>query len=157
MGMTPKSGRTPSLKSRAVALLSRREHSRQELLRKLQPHSEMPGDIEAVLDELERAGWQSDARFAQGLVQRKAHKQGAARILDELRQHGIPAEQMVELREALRGSELPRACEVWQRRFGGELPQAPADYARQARFLAGRGFSHDVVKKILAGGCPSDS
>ena len=42
----------PSLRSRAVAILARREHSRAELARKLAPHAESREEVEAVLDEL---------------------------------------------------------------------------------------------------------
>ena len=45
--------------------------------------------------------------------------------------------------------EIDRARAVWQRKFG----EAPADYkekARQIRFLAARGFSFDVISKILS-------
>ncbi|MFQ6722236.1 RecX family transcriptional regulator, partial [Bordetella pertussis] len=44
-----------------------------------------------------------------------------------------------------------RALAVWQKRFG-EKPADRAAYARQARFLAGRGFAHDVIRRILGGG-----
>ena len=66
----------PSLKMRAVGYLSRREHARAELARKLAPHAEDPAEIEAVLDALEKEGWLSTERFAQSLVHRRASRQG---------------------------------------------------------------------------------
>ena len=48
-----------SLKARAVGLLSRREHSRAELQRKLAPHAEDPASLETLLNELEQGGWLS--------------------------------------------------------------------------------------------------
>ncbi|HEY7805405.1 MAG TPA: hypothetical protein VIC30_13365, partial [Orrella sp.] len=50
------------LKTRAVRWLAAREHTRGELARKLKPYTDNPEDIETVLDDLEREGWQSDAR-----------------------------------------------------------------------------------------------
>ena len=47
---------TLSVKGRALRLLSGREHSRAELLRKLAPYEEEPGQLERVLDELQLAG-----------------------------------------------------------------------------------------------------
>ena len=58
-----------SLLQRAVALLARREHSRIELARKLELRLEDGqdrGDIDAVLDELERRKLLSEERFASG-------------------------------------------------------------------------------------------
>lgn len=146
---TPPKG--PSLKMRAVGYLSRREHARDELARKLAPHAEDPDEVERVLDALEKEGWLSTERFAQSLVHRRASRQGAARIVQELRQHGVDDAQVSELREQLRATEYERALEVWQKRFGAR-PEGRAAYAKQARFLASRGFAHDVIRRILGAG-----
>ena len=66
----PRSGL--SLRARAVGLLSRREHSRVELSRKLAVHAQSPDELNALLDALAKEGWQSDERYVQGLVHRKA-------------------------------------------------------------------------------------
>ncbi|MGE8655556.1 MAG: recombination regulator RecX [Achromobacter sp.] len=146
---TPPKG--PSLKMRAVGYLSRREHARDELARKLAPHAEDADEVERVLDALEKEGWLSTERFAQSLVHRRASRQGAARIVQELRQHGVDDVQVSELREQLRATEHQRAFEVWQKRFGAK-PEDRAAYAKQARFLASRGFAHDVIRRILGAG-----
>ena len=138
----------PSLKMRAVGYLSRREHAREELARKLAPHAEDPAEVDAVLDALEKEGWLSTERFAQSLVHRRASRQGAARIVQELRQHGVDDTQVAELREQLRATEYERALEVWKKRFDAK-PEDRAAYAKQARFLASRGFAHDVIRRIL--------
>ena len=44
--------------------------------------------------------------------------------------------------------EADRARALWQRRFG-QPPRSPADFARQFRFLVGRGFAPDVVQRLL--------
>ncbi|MCW0208350.1 recombination regulator RecX [Achromobacter veterisilvae] len=141
----------PSLKMRAVGYLSRREHARGELARKLAAHAEDPSEVEAVLDALEKEGWLSNERFAQGLVHRRASRQGTARIVQELRQHGVDDGQVAELREQLRATEYDRALEVWKKRFDAR-PDDRAAYAKQARFLASRGFAHDVIRRILGEG-----
>jgi len=141
----------PSLKMRAVGYLSRREHAREELARKLAPHAEDPAEVDTVLDALEKEGWLSTERFAQSLVHRRASRQGAARIVQELRQHGVDDNQVAELREQLRATEYDRALEVWKRKFDAK-PEDRAAYAKQARFLASRGFAHDVIRRILGAG-----
>ncbi|MFF7059803.1 recombination regulator RecX [Achromobacter spanius] len=141
----------PSLKMRAVGYLSRREHAREELARKLAAYAEDADEIESVLDALEKEGWLSTERFAQSLVHRRASRQGAARIVQELRQHGVDDTQVAELREQLRATEYDRALEVWKKRFDAK-PEDRAVYAKQARFLASRGFAHDVIRRILGEG-----
>lgn len=140
--------RGPSLKARAVGYLSRREYARNELARKLAPHTEDPAALDALLDDLEREGWLSTRRFAESLVHRRAERQGAARIVQELRQHGVDETQIGELRDSLRATEYERAMAVWAKRFG-ERPADRAAYAKQARFLAARGFAHDVIHRVL--------
>jgi regulatory protein len=49
-----------------------------------------------------------------------------------------------------RATELERATAVWQRRFGSPAAE-PAERARQMRFLAGRGFEGDVIRRVVAG------
>ncbi|EWM49369.1 recX family protein [Bordetella holmesii 70147] len=141
----------PSLKARAVAYLSRRERSRVELARKLRAYAESAEEIETVLDALQKEGWQSNARFAQSLVHRRAPRQGTARILQELRQSGVEDADVAELRDGLRATEYDRALEVWRRRYGVK-PQDRSAYTKQARFMASRGFAHDVIRRLLGEG-----
>ncbi len=144
----PRSGL--SLRARAVGLLSRREHSRVELSRKLSVHAQSSDELIELLDALAKEGWQSDERFVQGFVHRKAGQQGLVKIIQELTQQGIDATQVAQVRLELKGSEFERAQGVWQKKFSRSGPPLTApDYARQGRFLASRGFSAEVIHRIL--------
>lgn len=150
--MSPSRGGAPglSLKGRALKYLAAREHSRVELMRKLGPHAESPEQIEQVLDELERRGLLSAERFAESVIHRKAARYGAARLKAELAQHRLPEDITRAATQQLRESEFERARALWLRRFG-EPPGTPEDRARQTRFLAGRGFAGDVIRRVLRG------
>nr|WP_245153739.1 recombination regulator RecX [Allopusillimonas ginsengisoli] len=137
-----------SLKGRAIGYLSRREHSRLELQRKLAPYADDDTQLQRVLDELEQGQWLSNERFAQSLVHRRAGRQGASRIMQELRQHGLGDDAVSDIGEQLRETERDRAQAVWEKKFS-YLPADPKDYARQYRFLASRGFAVDVIRRIL--------
>jgi len=137
-----------SLKARAVAYLSRREYSRAELRRKLLPKVADAAELDLVLDELERERWLSDERYAQALVHRKAPRQGAARIVQELRRQGVSGASLDAMRTQLQGTELERARQVWRKKFDSP-PQDAREYARQFRFLASRGFSAECLRRIL--------
>ena len=52
--------------------------------------------------------------------------------------------------QQLRDSELQRAAQLWQRKFGA-VAQDARERARQMRFLAGRGFSADVIRRVVRG------
>jgi regulatory protein len=51
---------------------------------------------------------------------------------------------------ALRETELPRAQEVWRKKFG-QAPSNEAERAKQVRFLITRGFAAEVVRKVVKG------
>ncbi|KVT20183.1 recombinase RecX [Burkholderia sp. MSMB1078WGS] len=144
-----KSSKPPrSLKGRALGYLSRREYSRAELARKLAPYVGEDETVEPVLDALEKEGWLSDARFAESLVHRRASRVGVARIVSELKRHAVGDGLVEEVHAQLRETELTRAQAVWRKKFGA-LPQTPAERAKQARFLAARGFSSATIVKLL--------
>ncbi|TFZ06823.1 recombination regulator RecX [Ramlibacter henchirensis] len=144
-----------SLKGRALRLLGGREHSRAELERKLAPHEQEPGQLQRVLDELQAKGFICEERVMESVLNRRAAKLGAGRIRQELMEKGLGAELVGQAMQQLRGTELERAREVWRRKFG-EIPQDAAERARQARFLASRGFGGEVIRRILAGGADEE-
>ena len=143
-----------SLKGRALRFLSMREHSRIELKRKLARHAEEGDDIDALLDFLEKNNWLSQERFAESLIHRKAGRYGNSRVVAELQSHGINGEALAELKPGLAESELARAVEVWQRKFG-TVAQDASGRNKQMRFLMARGFSSSAVRAALKG-APED-
>lgn len=150
-GKASKSARTTrSLKGRALDYLSRREYSRVELARKLSQYVEEGESVEALIDSLEREGWLSDARFAESVVHRRAPRMGMNRIVGELRRYAVADTLIEALGAQLRETELARALAVWRKKYG-QVPQTPVERAKQARFLAMRGFSRATISKILKG------
>ena len=141
---------TRSLKMRAIDYLSRREYSRTELSRKLAPFVEEGDALDPLLDALEREGLLSDARFAESVMNRRSARMGSSRIVNELRQHRLDDTLVEAVASTLRDTERARAQAVWRKKFG-QLPQSAADRAKQARFLAMRGFSHATISHILKG------
>ena len=137
-----------SLKGRALRLLSGREHSRAELERKLAQHEEEPGQLRRVLDELQAKDFINEQRVVDSVLHRRAPRLGAARIRQELQAKGLAPEAVAEAVTRLQSTELQRAREVWRRRFGA-APTDAAQRARQARFLAARGFGGEVIRRVL--------
>ncbi len=141
---------TPSLKGRALRYLAAREHSRVELERKLSSHESEPGELARVLDDLAAKGFINEARVVESVLHRRAGRLGNGRVLQELRQKGISTEALAEAEENLRATEFERAGEVWRRKFGTSATE-PAERARQMRFMAARGFSAEVVRRVMRG------
>ncbi len=140
----------PSLKGRALRLLSSREHSRAELERKLQRFEDEPGTLAVALDELQTKGFISEQRVVASVLNQRAAKLGAQRIRQELQAKGLDAQLVSATVAALRSTELTRAQVVWRKKFGN-VPQDDIATARQARFLAARGFGGEVIRRVLKG------
>ena|SRR5690349_4501984 len=179
--------RPRSLKARALQWLAQREHSRLELERKLLRAARAahqtrtraatasasaagaacadndPFDGEAaraeiavLLDGLERDGYLATARFVESRVHARSARYGNRRIEQELAQHAVALPE--DAARSLAASEPERARAVRARRFAA-APDTPRERARQARFLAARGFSAGVIRRVLrevAGGDPAD-
>jgi len=105
--------------------------------------------VEAVLDWLQARHHLSDERFTESRVHARAARHGNLRIHQELARHGVSLSD--EAARALKASEFDRARDVWRRKFG-KLPADAVNRARQMRFLAGRGFSPEVICRVVRGG-----
>ena len=162
-----------SLKARALQWLAQREHSRVELRRKLlrlarQQATEVAklaggdgegeGDgkpvdaaaaVDGLLDWLVANRYLSDARFVESRVNARTARYGNLRIRQELSQHGAALDAATA--ERLQGSEMARAQALWTRRYGATPARDANERARQMRFLAGRGFSADVIRRVVRG------
>ena len=137
-----------TLKQRAVAYLARREHSRAELAKKLSAHGTQE-EIDSVLNSLQDAKLLSDQRFAAAFIRSRAERFGVGRLRQELRQRGVEGELAEqELKTDDLPAEIERARLVWHKKFDGQPEDAKA-WAKQARFLQSRGFSSDIIRRVL--------
>jgi len=134
------------LRARALRLLACREHSRQEIERKLSPHAGSSDDLKNLVSELKTKNQLSEARFAQERARRLARKYGAARIRQDLKAKGVSADLIEKV--SLEG-ELERARAILERKY--RTPAATREErARRMRFLQGRGFSSEIIFSLLS-------
>lgn len=145
-----------SLKGRALRLLAGREHSRAELQRKLSAHETEPGELAKALDELEAKGFINEQRVLESVLHRRSARLGASRVRQELQAKGLDPQAVAEAVARLQGSEEARAREVWRKRFAGP-PADAAERGKQMRFLLTRGFSAEVVRRVVRGASADDS
>ncbi len=103
-----------------------------------------------ALDELAAAGLLSDNRAADAVLSAQGRRFGSRRLKQVLQQKGLAPELVKHTLQQAKGTELARAREVWRRRFGAPAADA-AERAKQMRFLAGRGFDGDVIRRVVQG------
>jgi regulatory protein len=119
------------LKVRALRYLARREHSRAAL--------------ELVLDELQGRRQLSDERYADVRTNWLSRKYGAAKIRHDLKAHGV-AEAVID-RVSAEG-DYDRAKAIVARKYRGPATTRE-EKAKRARFLQSRGFSYDVIRRLI--------
>jgi regulatory protein len=131
----------------ALRLLARREHSSDELRRKLVAKGHPAETVAAVVTALGDKRLVSDDRFVASYVHHHATRgQGPVRIRAELRQHGIADGAIEEQIESADMDWTRLAEQVRVRKFGARRPVTVAERAKQARFLQYRGFTAERIR-----------
>lgn len=148
------------LRNKALRLLTTREHSREELMRKLaqakarraRNEAKAPppakDDISRLIDDLVAQGWQSDDRYAEAIVRRLTGQASRRFIEDKLAQTGIKKDVAQLALEALEQDESEVAKALWERRYGN-VPTDDKERQKQIRFLLSRGFHLGDAFKIV--------
>lgn len=144
--------REQSATQRALGLLTRREHSRKELQRKLTSRGMDAAEVETAVETLSGLGWQDDARFAESLVRSRAGSgYGPIRLRAELATHGLDSEAIARALDSYEGDWLENARDLVRRRFPGLSGQAGSEdlalRRKAADFLMRRGFDGERVRK----------
>ena len=133
-------------------LLSRREHSQRELLRKLSKRYDSD-ELKDALDGLAEEGLQSDHRFAESFTrERMVRGYGPLRIEAELRERGvtsaIASTVLNDVPEAEETTWLEQAVALVHRKYGEAPPEDLPEKARRMRFLGQRGFG-DLAAEVV--------
>ncbi|CNK21991.1 hypothetical protein yaldo0001_26690 [Yersinia aldovae ATCC 35236] len=158
------------LLSRAMRLLSQRDHSESEVRRKLavQPFSAKgnwgkrtrnensdpvaditPQMIEQVIAYCYQHDWLDDSRFATSYINSRSRKgYGPQRIHSELMQKGVAKERIQAAFEISEIDWCQRAKEVAQRKFSETLPVEWKEKAKVQRYLLYRGFFQEEIQSI---------
>ena len=135
----------------AWAALNRREHTVAELRRVLERKRVDPGEVAAVLAELQAERWLDDAGYAQRFAEdrRTLDGWGSERIERRLRALGVDREHIAAaVGERPAEEERAAALELLRRRF----PVPPEDARERHRALGvllRRGFGSELALEVL--------
>ncbi len=142
--------RPADIRRAAMDLLARREHSYQELHRKLVARFDAHDLIHTELDRLREERLQSDARFADAYIYSRAQRlYGPLRIRIELRERGIA--------DSIIASAMQHIVVDWQanlqtlvsNKFGNVEPSDLKEKAKRLRFLQYRGFVGEDTRTLF--------
>ena len=155
----------------AFYYLSRREYGKSELKQKLIDKEQASDKIDALLDEFEEKGYQSDYRTTLMLIRENIRKgRGRGRIKQEFYRKKIAMPSNIdelidmanaeseEFREFVDDSAdnlvdgvdwLKLAVTARTKKYGDDIPTEQKDKAKQLRFLQYRGFQGDICFAAL--------
>ena len=155
----------------AFYYLSRREYGKAELKQKLLDKEQEAAKIDALLDEFEEKGYQSDYRTTLMLIRENIRKgRGRGRIKQEFHRKKMAMPDNIdelidmanaesdEFSEFIDGNAdnlvegidwLKLAVTARIKKYGDDIPTEQKDKARQLRFLQYRGFNSDICFAAL--------
>lgn len=136
----------------AMDLLARREHSRQELQRKLARRFAVDAEvIFSVINQLTQEGLQSDQRLAEAFLRYRSNRgQGPLKIKAEMREKCIESALIEQIFDEANIDWFDLALRVLEKRYGKGSAVDASERAKRTRFLQQRGFSFDQIQTVMA-------
>lgn len=131
-------------------MLSRREHSAFEIRDKLKKREFDDDEITQAIAELIKGDWLSDERFAEAYIRMRQLKGfGPIRISMELNERGV--------KESIVETYLHAHDDVWfesleqqyKKKYKSKAIEDYNDKAKRIRFLQYRGFSLDIIYRVV--------
>ncbi|MEC7595978.1 MAG: regulatory protein RecX [Pseudomonadota bacterium] len=130
--------------SAALKMLMRREHSKLELLKKLQVKGYDDDVISNSISRLAEEDYQSDARFAEDFILMRFNQgKGPVKIVSELKIKGVNSFDLNPF------DWFQSAKEIRQKKFGDAASLDYKEIAKQKRFLQSRGFNLDQINEAF--------
>lgn len=133
-----------------VDLLSRRDYSRLELLRKFRDRCEDSDQLEQILDDFQQRQWQSDLRFAESYLNSRFQRGiGPLRLRQELREKGIDSHTIELVFDAFDGDWFENLYRIAEKKSKSIKENDKNKKQKLFRFLAYRGFTSEQISSVI--------
>jgi regulatory protein len=147
---TAKSKAISALRERALALLARREHTALELKRKLMRKPQQPGSRRFPRQDAEDFSADADVVAQADVPEQPAIpddelEEHVDQLLQDFKQRGWLSEQRFT-------EQVVHARQQIYRKKFAQPPASREEWAKQARFMQSRGFSMDMIKRVINAG-----
>ena len=138
-------------KNSAIYSLAMREHSRNELYKKIsQKEYSEDVDLNKLLDELEESDYLSDQRFTESFIRyRISRGQGKVKIINDLKMRGVSTSLIIQsIQQADVDWDL-LASQLREKKYGENIPDDYKEKVKQMRFLSSRGFDAEMIRYAI--------
>jgi len=137
----------------ALRLLAMREHSEQQLWKKLEQREFDEVEISDAIETLKAENYLSDERFAESYLRSRQMKcYGPVRIRLELKERGVAAniiDNIFNQQDETESSWYDIMQQAYYRKYGDSQPEDYQDKAKRCRYLQNRGFSSSDIMQLV--------
>lgn len=138
------------LMAKGIRLLSMREHSVREIIKKLSLKCESLDLVYAVVDELLANKYLSDQRFTETFVRSRQNRGfGPNKIKMELSEKGIENNLIDDYLDVNSAIWYESAEQQYLRKYGDGPIEDYKTWAKRAQFMQGRGFSMEHIQVVV--------
>ena len=131
-------------------LLARREHGVIELSRKLVTKGFDAALVEEAVEALHNDRLVSDQRFCESMINSRFNRgNGPVKVRYELRNKGVAEHVVDNVMDELHPDWQRSLVKLIKKKYAGQLSGTPAERVKQVKFLASRGFPHDMIYSVI--------
>ena len=138
------------IRKKILDLLSRREHSKYELVLKLERRVDSSDKLLKEIDKLSDQNLQSDERFSESYIRSRYNSGfGPSRIKYDLSKRRV-AESIIN--DAFREIDLNWLEKLKKeniKKYGNENPKNMQELSKRTKFFVQRGFDQEMIRKII--------
>ncbi len=138
------------IRKKILDLLSRREHSKYELVLKLERRVDSSDKLLKEIDKLSDQNLQSDERFSESYIRSRYNSGfGPSRIKYDLSKRRV-AESIIN--DAFRDIDLNWLEKLKKeniKKYGNENPKNMQELSKRTKFFVQRGFDQEMIRKII--------
>ncbi len=141
----------PRCKKRALHLLEKQDRSEKNLRDKLREGGYSEDVIDIAIDYINEYGYLDDARMAASHIRFYQDSRSRQRIKQDLMNKGISSDVIDRvLEEEYSADEQELIARLLEKKHYDSESATYEDKGKMYRFLAGRGFSSDAIKRALS-------
>ena len=131
-------------------LLARREHGVIELSRKLKIKGFDADLVDEAVAKLLSDNLVSDQRFCESMIHSRFNRgNGPVKVRYELQNKGVAEHVVDSVMEDLLPDWQQSLSKLIKKKYDGQLSGVPAERIKQVKFLASRGFPHDMIYSVI--------
>jgi regulatory protein len=138
------------IRKKILDLLSRREHSKYELVLKLERRVDSSDKLLKEIDKISDQNLQSDERFSESYIRSRYNSGfGPSRIKYDLVKRRV-AESIIN--DAFRDIDLNWLEKLKKeniKKYGNENPKNMQELSKRTKFFVQRGFDQEMIRKII--------